>query len=337
MFATPSNTFKDLKTKDTFLLESIQKVKIINEVIDSLSLDVDLFDEMRKYLYQNKVILPEFVIKIPIEKDHLRFIDYYTVSYGEEGVFIEKSIFIPYAIHSSLKYDSTFKAYIPYDEEKVCNFYINPHTFFMTDKEAITYMVQNHEDDNKDLVNILRDFYTKFAAYEDKVENDMSDKEKVEMESFLKDYKKFFTNKVKRSKETNENCVLFAALEIGCVFGIIGYIYQCIDAQNTVIIEEAKTKKVTKEHKTSTSIVRTDKQKSLVSRTVLSIDGKVKYITSNNSTAKNIIRKKYIRTATSWSVMGHYRHYKSGKTVFVNGYLKGQDSSKRKRKEVRVK
>lgn len=34
-----------------------------------------------------------------------------------------------------------------------------------------------------------------------------------------------------------------------------------------------------------------------------------------------------------WSVRGHYRHYKSGKVVFIKNYEKGKEKGKKKPKE----
>lgn len=62
----------------------------------------------------------------------------------------------------------------------------------------------------------------------------------------------------------------------------------------------------------------------------------VKKNNKNNHTLTNIIRignreikvyghknKSYVRKTDSWAVRGHFRHYKSGKTVFIPEYQKG--------------
>ena len=42
--------------------------------------------------------------------------------------------------------------------------------------------------------------------------------------------------------------------------------------------------------------------------------------------AVNVLKSKKIhRVAESWSVRGHYRHYKSGKVIFVEGFKKGKN------------
>ena len=35
-------------------------------------------------------------------------------------------------------------------------------------------------------------------------------------------------------------------------------------------------------------------------------------------------KRKYVRMIESWSVMGHVRHYRNGKTVFIKPYVKGK-------------
>lgn len=37
-------------------------------------------------------------------------------------------------------------------------------------------------------------------------------------------------------------------------------------------------------------------------------------------------KRNYVRLQDAWEVRGHYRHYKSGKTVWVDGYTKGDPS-----------
>lgn len=39
-------------------------------------------------------------------------------------------------------------------------------------------------------------------------------------------------------------------------------------------------------------------------------------------------KRKYVRMVESWSVMGHIRHYKNGKTVFIKPYVKGKARNK---------
>ena len=39
-------------------------------------------------------------------------------------------------------------------------------------------------------------------------------------------------------------------------------------------------------------------------------------------------KRKYVRMIESWSVMGHVRHYRNGKTVFIKPYIKGKARNK---------
>lgn len=39
-------------------------------------------------------------------------------------------------------------------------------------------------------------------------------------------------------------------------------------------------------------------------------------------------KRKYVRMIESWSVMGHVRHYRNGKTVFIKPYVKGKARNK---------
>ena len=49
----------------------------------------------------------------------------------------------------------------------------------------------------------------------------------------------------------------------------------------------------------------------------------IKIISSNQKLQKKLVRKKRQRLTGSWSVRGHYRHYKNGKKTYINPYVKG--------------
>lgn len=64
---------------------------------------------------------------------------------------------------------------------------------------------------------------------------------------------------------------------------------------------------------------------------VFLLDDIVEYINENGMS-----RTKHIGNVIKcpcWDVRGHYRHYKSGKTVFVKNYVKGKERNKEKPKE----
>ena len=48
---------------------------------------------------------------------------------------------------------------------------------------------------------------------------------------------------------------------------------------------------------------------------------------------KSKARKKAEITCLAWGVRGHFRHYRNGKTVFVEAYVKGKERDKYKGKE----
>ncbi len=47
-------------------------------------------------------------------------------------------------------------------------------------------------------------------------------------------------------------------------------------------------------------------------------------------------KRKYTRIAESWRVRGHWRKYKSGKKVWINGYSKGKGRDTQDKKEYRI-
>lgn len=68
----------------------------------------------------------------------------------------------------------------------------------------------------------------------------------------------------------------------------------------------------------------------------ITING-IKVISSNEKLSKKLSSKKRQRLTESWTVRGHYRHYKSGKTVYVNPYTKGSKNGKTTPREYKVK
>lgn len=60
------------------------------------------------------------------------------------------------------------------------------------------------------------------------------------------------------------------------------------------------------------------------------LDEIVDYVNENGLT---ILPGKHIINCPCWSVRGHYRHYKSGKVVFIKNYEKGKEKGKVKPKD----
>lgn len=55
---------------------------------------------------------------------------------------------------------------------------------------------------------------------------------------------------------------------------------------------------------------------------VISLNG-IRVISSNEKLTRKLRSKTRQRLTEAWCVRGHYRHYKSGKTIYVNPYVKG--------------
>lgn len=51
----------------------------------------------------------------------------------------------------------------------------------------------------------------------------------------------------------------------------------------------------------------------------------LRFKTADKKTVNVLKSKKIHRAAESWSVRGHYRHYKSGKVIFIEGFEKGKN------------
>ena len=60
------------------------------------------------------------------------------------------------------------------------------------------------------------------------------------------------------------------------------------------------------------------------------LDEIIDYVNENGLT---ILPGKHIINCPCWSVRGHYRHYKSGKVVFIKNYEKGKEKGKKIPKE----
>lgn len=59
----------------------------------------------------------------------------------------------------------------------------------------------------------------------------------------------------------------------------------------------------------------------------------IKIKTVNSKLITKIKSKKIHRIAGCWEVRGHFRHYKTGKVVYIKPYEKGKDSHKRVKKQ----
>lgn len=68
----------------------------------------------------------------------------------------------------------------------------------------------------------------------------------------------------------------------------------------------------------------------------ITING-IRVISADEKLNKKLSSKKRQRLTESWNVRGHYRHYKSGKTVYVNPYTKGSKEGKPVPREYKIK
>lgn len=62
----------------------------------------------------------------------------------------------------------------------------------------------------------------------------------------------------------------------------------------------------------------------------------IKVVTRSRKISNSLRSKKKYNVLNSWGVRGHYRHYKSGKVVYVKPYTKGKDKSRQIIKKYKV-
>ena len=71
---------------------------------------------------------------------------------------------------------------------------------------------------------------------------------------------------------------------------------------------------------------------------VLKIGEKTIYtIEGNKEDITNFKKTTYNRYKDSWEVQGHYRRYKNGKVVFIQGYIKGKKDGQTSKKDLVIK
>ena len=77
-------------------------------------------------------------------------------------------------------------------------------------------------------------------------------------------------------------------------------------------------------------------QKQVGSVQVISLNS-LRFKTENKKVANMLKSKKVHRIAESWSVRGHYRHYKSGKVIFIESFEKGKNRKQVSQKKTKYK
>lgn len=77
-------------------------------------------------------------------------------------------------------------------------------------------------------------------------------------------------------------------------------------------------------------------QKRADSVQVISLNS-LRFKTANKKVASMLKSKKVHRMTESWSVRGHYRHYKSGKVIFIESFEKGKNRKQASQKKTKYK
>ena len=77
-------------------------------------------------------------------------------------------------------------------------------------------------------------------------------------------------------------------------------------------------------------------QKQVDSAQVISLNS-LRFKTENKKVANMLKSKKVHRMTESWSVRGHYRHYKSGKVIFIESFEKGKNRKQTSQKKTKYK
>ena len=77
-------------------------------------------------------------------------------------------------------------------------------------------------------------------------------------------------------------------------------------------------------------------QKQANSVQVISLNS-LRFKTANKKVANVLKSKKVHRITESWSVRGHYRHYKSGKVIFIESFEKGKNRKQAPQKKTKYK
>lgn len=105
------------------------------------------------------------------------------------------------------------------------------------------------------------------------------------------------------------------------------------------IMQHPEIKEVERQERTHTSIAKKNKniksQANSIAVKVVKINN-IKIKTVNSKLAAKIKSKKIHHIAGSWEVRGHFRHYKTGKVVYIKPYEKGKDSQNRIKKQYTI-
>jgi hypothetical protein len=99
--------------------------------------------------------------------------------------------------------------------------------------------------------------------------------------------------------------------------------------------EEKRKERHTRSHNENNSSSKSF-QKLADSVQVISLNS-LRFKTANKKVANMLKSKKVHRMTESWSVRGHYRHYKSGKVIFIESFKKGKNRKQASQKKTKYK
>lgn len=99
--------------------------------------------------------------------------------------------------------------------------------------------------------------------------------------------------------------------------------------------EEKRKERHTRSHNEN-NLSSKSSQKRADSVQVISLNS-LRFKTATKKVANMLKSKKVHRMAESWSVRGHYRHYKSGKVIFIESFEKGKNRKQASQKKTKYK
>lgn len=107
------------------------------------------------------------------------------------------------------------------------------------------------------------------------------------------------------------------------------------------IMQHPEIKEVERQERTHTG--KKSKKKNSINKTKMDNNtvktvkiNNIKIKTVNSKLITKIKSKKIHRIAGCWEVRGHFRHYKTGKVVYIRPYEKGKDSRNRVKKQYTI-
>lgn len=220
---------------------------------------------------------------------------------------------------------------------------------------------KNHPDTKEILDNIKEEDKDKWQILKDRIENgtlwwmySCNVEVSFNGKQLILKYMDFTTAKMEILEKQNIVCRINQKKRAELTQDVNGFLsvmmwlnYINENPEMKVIQPTEKQKTVQKQQKSKTAAVEEEqedeeaKEKNSKKRPVqksIVLNG-VRIASSSEKLMRKISSKKRQRFVESWNVRGHYRHYKSGKTVYVKPYRKGKVDGKTETKtyEIRTK